>query len=87
MQPLLTASHLGWGLSSLDQDAAELSLLARYLAEELDSEVRVWWWWGVGRKGGRGDQHHRMHTRCTALASQGWGPAAPGRQLIFEQLT
>lgn len=39
VQPLLTASHLGWGLSSLDQDAAEFSLLAKYLAEELDSEV------------------------------------------------
>lgn len=39
VQPLLTSSHQGWGLASLDQDAAELHLLARHLKRHFHSEV------------------------------------------------
>jgi hypothetical protein len=37
--PLLTSSHQGWGVGSLDQDAAELALLARCLRDEWGSEA------------------------------------------------
>ena len=38
VQPLLSSSHAGWGLSSLDRDAEELHALAGHLAEHLDSQ-------------------------------------------------
>ena len=40
VQPLLSSSLSGWGIGSLDNDADELSLLARHLGEDLGSEVR-----------------------------------------------
>jgi hypothetical protein len=41
VQPLLTSSHQGWGLASLDQDADELNLLARHLKANFESQVRA----------------------------------------------
>ena len=46
MQPLLRASHTGWGIGSLDQDAEDLRLLAQQLESAFGSEVD-------GRAGGR----------------------------------
>lgn len=40
VQPLLSSSHQGWGLASLDQDAAELNQLARHLKSHYGSQVR-----------------------------------------------
>lgn len=39
VQPLLSSSLSGWGLASLDQDAAELHLLAAALGREHGAEV------------------------------------------------
>jgi pimeloyl-ACP methyl ester carboxylesterase len=38
LQVLLTSSHQGWGMASLDQDAAELSLLLRELRSSQGSQ-------------------------------------------------
>jgi hypothetical protein len=40
VQALLSSSHTGYGLSSLDQDAEELHLLAKHLKAESGSQVR-----------------------------------------------
>lgn len=39
VQPLLSSSHTGWGIGSLDQDAAELRQLAVVLKEDYGSQV------------------------------------------------
>ena len=41
VQPLLSSSHTGWGLSSLDRDAEELHALAQHLAQQLGSRGMV----------------------------------------------
>lgn len=41
VQALLTSSHQGWGLASLDQDAEELNHLARHLKSNYGSQVGV----------------------------------------------
>ena len=39
VQTLLSSSHCGWGIGSLDQDAEEIHLLATYLRQNLNSKV------------------------------------------------
>ena len=39
MQPLLSSSYQGWGVSSLDTDADEIHLLAKHLRAECESQV------------------------------------------------
>lgn len=39
MQPLLSSSHSGWGISSLDQDADELHLLLDHLLSDGETKV------------------------------------------------
>ena len=39
VQTLLSSSHGGWGIGSLDQDAGEIHLLATYLRQKLNSKV------------------------------------------------
>ncbi len=41
MHTQLTSSGAGWGAGSLDEDAEELDLLARYLRQHFGSTVRV----------------------------------------------
>jgi len=38
VQPLLTSSYTGWGVSSLDRDADELLMLSQHLATHYDSQ-------------------------------------------------
>ena len=48
VQPLLTSSHQGWGLASLDQDAQELNSLARHLKSSYGSQARQCLYWLAG---------------------------------------
>ncbi len=38
VQPLLTSSYSGWGMSSLDQDAGEMLMLTKHLGQSFGSE-------------------------------------------------
>lgn len=52
VQPLLSSSYRGWGISSLDRDADEILVLAEFLKSDLNSkasfplhntQLALWW--------------------------------------------